>query len=66
MKDPVAYNRAVAKIWFVFAAVLEIIGIPMLFLQQNSPAAFLIVIAVLVLVLAIMIAYMHVEKKYKE
>lgn len=66
MKDNTAYNRAVAKIWFVFAGVLEVFGIPMLFLEQNSPATFLIVFAVIVLVIVSMIAYMHVEKKYKE
>ena len=26
MKDVTAYNRAVAKIWFVFAGLLEIVG----------------------------------------
>ena len=37
MKDVTAYNRAVAKIWFVFAGLLEILGIPLLYLEQNSP-----------------------------
>lgn len=66
VKDTVGYNHAVAKIWFVFAGVLEVIGIPMLFLEQNSPAVFLIVFAVIALVIVSMIAYMRVEKKYKE
>lgn len=42
MKDVKAYNHAVAKIWFVFAGVLEILGILSLFIRQNSPVAFVI------------------------
>lgn len=66
MEDNAAYNRTVAKIWFAFAGVLEVIGIPMLFLEQNSPAVVLIVFAVIVLVIVSMVVYMSVEKKYKE
>ena len=65
MKDVVAYNHAVAKIWFVFAAVLETTGIPLLFIQQNSPFALLLVGEMMILVIAVMIVYIRVEKKYR-
>lgn len=32
-----AYNIAVSILWFVAVSVIEILGIPMLFLEQNSP-----------------------------
>ena len=35
-KDIVGYNHAVAKIWFFYAAVLEMIGLPFVFIPQNS------------------------------
>ena len=66
MKDVTAYNRAVAKIWFVFAGLLEIVGIPLLFLEQNSPLCFIVVFAVLILVFAIIVAYIRVEAKYRQ
>ena len=59
------YNKAVAKIWFGFAAAMEIIGIPLLFIEQNSPVALLIAFAVVVLIIAIMIIYVKIEAKYK-
>lgn len=66
VKNVTAYNHAVAKIWFLFTIILEIIGIPILFIQQNSPVALIVIGATVILVIAIMIAYTQVEKKYKE
>jgi hypothetical protein len=40
VKDTKKYNHAVAILWFVYAALLEIMGIPLLFLKQN-PAGFI-------------------------
>lgn len=65
MKDVTAYNHAVGKIWFCFTGLFEIIGIPFLFIEQNSPVALLIVVAVLLLVIGTMIAYLRVEAKYR-
>lgn len=65
-KDVTAYNRAVAKIWFVFAGLLEILGIPLLFLEQNSPLCFIVVFAVFILVFTIIVAYIRVEAKYRQ
>lgn len=66
MKNVVKYNHAVGKLWFSFAAVLEIIGIPFLFIEQNSPIAILIIFEVMILVIAIIIIYLGIEKKYRQ
>lgn len=66
MKDITAYNHAVAKIWFVFAALYELAGIPLGFIEQNSPIALLIVGIVVLLIIGMMIAYMKVEQKYRK
>ena len=66
MRDVVKYNHAVAILWFTFAVILEIIGIPILFLEQNSPITLLIVIAVIVLIIMLMVVYMKIEKKFQE
>lgn len=39
-------------------------GIPFLFLKQNSPVVFLIVFGVIALVIGMMIAYLRIEEKY--
>lgn len=65
MKDVKAYNHAVAKIWFWFAGLLEAIGVPLLFVEQNSPVVFLIVLAMLPLVIGAVLAYLRVEAKYR-
>ena len=66
MKDTKAYNRAVAKIWLVFGVLFELLGIPFLFFEQNSPIFLLSVVGTMFLVIGICIAYMIVESKYRK
>ena len=66
MKDVVKYNHAVGKLWFSFAAILEVIGIPFLFIEQNSPIFILIIFEVMILVIAVIIIYLRIEKKYRQ
>lgn len=63
VKDVEQYNRSVSTLWFVMAAVFEIIGIPFLFLEQNSPYFLLVVFAVMILVIGMMAAYLRIESK---
>lgn len=60
------YNKAVAKIWFVFAVVLELLGIPLLFIKQNSPIIMFLVIGMMFLIIVIMVVYTKVEDKYRK
>lgn len=66
MKDVKAYNHAVAKMWFCFSIGFELAGIPFLYMEQNSPVALLIVLAVFAMVLAMIITYFMVEEKYRK
>lgn len=50
----------------VFAVVFEILGIPILFFEQNSPVFLVVVLGVVVLLIGIIIAYFKVEAKYRE
>ena len=63
--DVKGYNHAVSVLWIVAAAIFELMGIPFLFLKQNSPMAFLIVFGVVVLIVGMMIAYSRIEDKYR-
>lgn len=46
------------------AVILEIIGIPFLFIEQNSPLFLLVILDVVILILAMMVAYIKIEGKY--
>lgn len=65
MKNAIAYNHAVAKLWFVFGIIFEILGIPLLFIEQNSPIVFLIVIGVILLIIGTIIVYLRIEQKHR-
>ena len=65
VKDVTAYNHAVAKIWFVFAALLEIVGISILFMEQNSAVVVLPMLLIVALCIGIAVAYVMVEAKYR-
>ena len=60
------YNRAVSTLWIISAVVLEIIGVPLLFSEQNSPMFILLIFGVVVLVIGMMITYVRIESKYKK
>ena len=65
VKDIKKYNKAVSVLWLVFAIALEVIGIPFLFLKQNSPLFCVMIIGVVALVIGLMIAYVRLEAKEK-
>lgn len=66
VEDIKRYNNAVSEVWFGAAVVLEIIGVPLLFLEQNSPVFILLIFAVMILVIAMMVAYLKIEGKFKK
>ncbi len=65
VKDVKKYNHAVSILWFAAAAVLELAGVPFLFLEQNSPFFIVVILEVMLLVLAMMFAYARIEAKYR-
>lgn len=66
VEDVKRYNNAVSILWFVAAGILEIIGIPFLFLKQNSPLFILMIFAVVILLILMMILYFKIESIYKK
>lgn len=60
------YNNAVSVLWFVAAVVLEIMGVPFLLLEQNSPVFILLIFAVMILIIVMMVTYIKIEGKYKK
>ena len=65
VKDTKKYNHSVAVLWFVYAILMEICGIPLLFLEQNSYGFIFVILGVVVITIAISIVYLQIEKKYR-
>lgn len=57
VKDVKAYNHAVAKLWFGFAAGMELLGFPFLTAEQNSPLFLLSAVGMLLLAIIAMVIY---------
>lgn len=66
VKDVEAYNQAVANICYVTALIFEVIGLPVLFAEQNSPVFIFVIFAVVILVIGMMIAYSKAAAKYRK
>lgn len=66
MKDVKGYNRDVARIWVRFAVCMEILGIPLIFIEQNSIVGIFLIFGVVILVFWLILSYFKVEAKYRE
>ena len=64
--DVKAYNQAVSTLWFVVAILLELMGLPFLFLKQNSAYFVFIILLVMALMIGMVVAYFRIERKYKK
>lgn len=65
VSDVKKYNRAVAKLWFAFAVIFLVIGIPLLTAEQNSAKAVIPILGGLFASIGLMVVYTRIEKKYR-
>ena len=66
VKNVTRYNHAVAVLWFSYAALFELSGIPFLYQEQNSPAFILTMLVVVFITIALMIAYNRILSVYQQ
>ncbi len=59
------YNRAVAVLWFIYAALFELLGLPFLLAGRNS-ATFLCCFGAAPLSIGLMMAYHCILNKYRK
>lgn len=64
VSDVQKYNRAVSKMWFIFALFLAALGIPML-AGQNSVWIVFTILGGMMWAIALMVVYTKIEKKYR-
>ena len=66
VRDVQKYNHAVAILWFVYAALFELLGIPFLFLKQNAAGFLPVILGVVVITIALPVAYHRILLRYEE
>lgn len=64
MRDVRAYNRAVGRLWLVFAVVFALLGIPLLW--PDSPLVLLGIIGLMWAIIVVIVVYLRIEQKYKK
>ena len=65
VKDVKKYNHAVAKLWFGYAIVMELFGIPLLFVKQNSAWIVLLILGTVFASIGLAVIYVvGIEGKY--
>ena len=64
--DVQKYNREVSRLWLWFAILMEFLGLPFLFLKQNSAWFILPVLGTVALCLVLVVRYMKIESKYRK
>lgn len=64
--DTVKYNHAVGKIWFVYAAVIELFGLPLLFMKRNSAGFAFLMLGVVAASVGLAVAYTIISTKYEK
>ena len=60
------YNRSVAVLWFTYAGLFELLGLPFLFLKQNAAGFLWVVLGVVVITITLMIVYNRILHKYEQ
>ena len=66
VKDVRKYNHSVAVLWFAYALLFWLLGIPFLFLKQNSALFLLSILGTVAITLALVIVYQKILQKYRK
>lgn len=59
------YNHAVGILYWIFSALLELLGLPLLFLEQNNPIFLIIALGTVLLVVLFGAFYLRIENHYQ-
>lgn len=60
------YNRSVGILWFVYAGLFELLGLPFLFLKKNAAGFLWVVLGVVVISIGLMIVYSRILRMYEQ
>ena len=65
VSDVRKYNRSVSALWFAYTILFELLGLPLLFLKQNSAGFLWSILGVPVISIVLMIVYNRILAKYR-
>ena len=65
VSDVRKYNHAVARLWFGYALLFELLGLPFLFLKQHSAGFLLSVLGVPVISIGLAVVYTRILHRYE-
>ena len=63
--DVQKYNHSVAFLWFAYSCFFELLGLPLLFLKQNSLGFIWYIAGVPVITILLMIVYNRILRKFE-
>ena len=66
VKDIRKYNHSVAFLWFAYALLFWLLGIPLLFLKQNSALFVLSILGTVMITIGLVIAYQRILQKCRK
>ena len=66
VKDVRKYNHSVAVLWFVYAVLFELLGIPFLFLKQNRALFVVSILGTVGITFGLVIAYRRILQKCRK
>lgn len=65
VKDVRKYNHAVGMLWFVYAVLFELLGLPFLFLEQNAAGFLLPVFGTMGITIGLLVAYQRILRRFQ-
>ncbi len=65
VKDVKKYNHACGIMWIIYGLVLEGVGVPLIFLTENSAQLVWLIFGALAATGGLMVAYVFIERKWK-
>ncbi len=66
VSDVRKYNRSVAVLWFAYAVLFELLGLPFLFLRHSAAGFLLCIAGVPVISIALMLVYTRILRRYEQ
>ncbi len=66
VKDVKKYNHSVSILWLVYAVLLEGLGVPFLFLKQNSAGFVIPYLGTVVITIGLVVAYNIISTKNRK
>ncbi|MBR4144434.1 MAG: hypothetical protein IKU06_03110 [Lachnospiraceae bacterium] len=59
------YNHSVAILWFVYAILFTLLGLPLMLAEQNSPGVIFAALGVVFITIGLVVAYSVILAKYE-